>query len=272
MKPASIIFRTVVITICISFSFISNSQNNANYKSKNKPQPLPHDLEIQLALSALPPHLRDSASVFVLNPNKGFEIERKGTNGFSCFVARTGDDAMRGNWSLKQYREDILYPISFDQAGVNAQMKLFFDIAEMQAKGMEPDKLKKLIQERYRTHYYKPPTKAGISYMLSPILRTYINPDEMDSVLTANNPHIMYYTPNLSNRDLGGTTPSFRSAYPFIILEGPHGYSIQAVGTEERAAINKEYEGMLTRLCELNPKWCMSKSALDGPAPMHHHY
>ena len=234
-------------------------------------QPLPRNLEMQLAFSALPPHLRDKASVYILNPSKGFEIAREGTNGFSCFVARTGDDAMHGTWALK-YRDDILYPISFDQAGENAQMKLFFDIAEMQAKGMEPDKLKKLIQERYRTHYYKAPEKAGISYMLSPILRTYTNPEVNDSVANANNPHIMYYAPNLSNQDLGGTTPSFRSAYPFVILEGPHGYSIQAIGTEERAAINKEYAEMLSRLCQINPKWCISKEEQDGPAPMHHHY
>ncbi len=271
MKKNNRILLIIWIVCCVCCSSDIHAQDRAKGKLVNSVKALPRDLEMQLALSALPPHLRDSASVFVLNPAKGFELARKGTNGFSCFVARTGDDAMRGKWILKEYRDDILYPISFDKAGVPAQMKLFFDIAALQAQGMPPEKLKKLIQERYRMHYYKPP-KAGISYMLSPILRTYINPDGNDSVLTANNPHIMYYAPNVKNRDLGGPTPSFRSAYPFVIMEGPHGYSIQAVGAEERAAINKEYEEMLARLCQLNPKWCMTKSELDGPAPMHHHY
>lgn len=36
------------------------------------------DLEIELALSALPPHLRDSATVCVLNPAKGFEVAAQG--------------------------------------------------------------------------------------------------------------------------------------------------------------------------------------------------
>jgi hypothetical protein len=40
--------------------------------------------EIQLALSSLPPHLRDNATVYVLNPDKGFEVARKGSNGFSA--------------------------------------------------------------------------------------------------------------------------------------------------------------------------------------------
>jgi hypothetical protein len=65
------------------------------------------------------------ATVYVLNPDKGFEIARKDTNGFHAFVARTGEDAMRGSWPLKEYRDDILYPISFDQAGAKAQMQVF---------------------------------------------------------------------------------------------------------------------------------------------------
>ncbi len=269
--------KKISVKVCafaiIFFALITNAQQSKEIKKTfTAIKPLPRDLEMQLAQSALPPHLRDSASVYILNPEKGFELARKGTNGFSCFVARTGDDAMRGKWPLKDYRDDILYPISFDEAGVNAQMKLFFDIAEMQAKGMAPQQLKNLIQKRYKENYYKPPAKAGVSYMLSPILRTYINPDENDSVANANNPHIMYYAPNVSNQDLGGTTPSFRSAYPFIILQGPHGYSIQAIGTEERASINKTYESMLAQLCQLNSKWCISQADLDGPAPMHHHY
>src|SRR5262249_60079587 len=96
-------------------------------------------LEIQLALSALPPHLRDNATVHVLNPDKGFEVARKGTNGFHALVARTGDDTMRGSWPLTEYRDDILYPISFDGAGAKAQLRVFFDAAEMQAKGTPPE-------------------------------------------------------------------------------------------------------------------------------------
>jgi hypothetical protein len=69
-------------------------------------------LEIQLALSARPPHLRDNATVYVLNPAKGFEVARKGTNEFHVFVARTGDDTFRGSWPFTEYRDDILYPIS----------------------------------------------------------------------------------------------------------------------------------------------------------------
>jgi hypothetical protein len=100
-------------------------------------EPLPRDLEIQLALSALPSHLRDHATVYVLNPAKGFAVARNGTNGFHAFVARTGDDTFKGSWPLTEYRSDILYPISFDPAGSRAQMRVFFDAAEMQANSIE---------------------------------------------------------------------------------------------------------------------------------------
>ena len=83
--------------------------------------------------------------MYVLNPDKGFEVARKGTNGFHAFVARTGDDAMTGEWELKEYPDDILYPISFDEEGAKNHMQEFFDIAAMQAKGMPPEELKKLI-------------------------------------------------------------------------------------------------------------------------------
>ena len=174
--------QTIVVIVGLLFSLTASAEN----KQANKIEPLPQDLEIQLALSALPPHLRDNATVYVLNPDKGFEVARKGTNEFHAFVARTGDDAFRGSWPLTEYRDDILYPISFDKAGSKAQMRVFFDAAEMQAKGTPPGELKKIIKDRYKAGLYKAPERAGISYMLSPILRTYFNPEESDRVVTIN--------------------------------------------------------------------------------------
>src|SRR3954447_7822175 len=127
--------QTIAIIAGLLFSLAAGAQAQQT-SNGNKIEPLPRDLEIQLALSALPPHLRDNATVYVLNPDKGFEVARKGTNGFHTFVARTGDDSFRGTWLLKEYRDDILYPISFDEAGAKTQMPVFFDAAAMQAKGI----------------------------------------------------------------------------------------------------------------------------------------
>ena len=115
--------QTFIVIVGLLFSLTASAENKQTPKVMNKIEPLPRDLEIQLALSALPTHLRDNATVYILNPDKGFEVARKGTNGFHAFVARTGDDAFRGSWPLTEYRDDILYPISFDKAGVKAQMR-----------------------------------------------------------------------------------------------------------------------------------------------------
>src|SRR5882762_7109948 len=240
---------TASVVLALLFSLTASAQNKETARGTNKLEPLRRDLEIQLALSALPPHLRDNATVYVLNPDKGFEVARKGTNGFHALVARTGDDTFRGTWPLREYRDDILYPISFDEAGAKAQMRVFFDAAEMQAKGNPPEELKKIIQERYRT---------------------YVNPDANDDVATANVPHVMHYASNVSNEDVGGASPTpeqlhyFRehgrwqaSPDPFVILHGPHGYFVQFVGVTERGAINKEYEEMLGRLCKIKEVWCL---------------
>ena len=253
--------QAIVLVAGLLFSLAAGAEDKQALEVTKKIEPLPRDLEIQLALSALPPHLRDNATVYVLNPDKGFEVARNGTNGFHAFVARTGDDTFRGSWPLTEYRDDILYPISFDNAGTGAQMRVFFDAAETQAKGTPPGELKKIIKDRYKTGYYKAPERAGISYMLSPVLRTYWNPEESDSAATMNYPHVMYYAPNISNEDIGGG--KLGGMYPFVIMPGPHGYMIQPIDLTERAAINKEYEEMLGRLCKIKEVWCLPKE--KGP-------
>ncbi len=92
-------------------------------------------------------------------------------------------------------------------------MRVFFDMAEMQAKGTAPEELKRTIQNRYKTKYYKSPERAGISYMLSPIIRGYTNPDENDDVATQNIPHVMYYAPNISTEDVGGGKPGWSVSF-----------------------------------------------------------
>jgi len=248
--------RTVQTIAVIAGLLVSPGAN-----PRNAIEPLPRDLEIQLALSALPPHLRDAATVYVLNPARGFEVARPGTNGFHAFVARTGDDAFRGEWPLTKYRDDILYPIAFDNAGAKAQMRIFFDAAELQAKGTPAAELKRIMQQRLKAGFYPAPARAGVAYMLSPVLRTYVNPDANDTVLTANVPHVMYYAPNVSNQDIGGAQPKPGSLYPFVILHGPHGYSIQFLGVTETAAVNREYGDMLARLCSVKQAWCLPTSS-----------
>jgi hypothetical protein len=263
-------YQVVAVALGVLLSATAIGHAGQTVSASAKIDALPRDLEIQLALSTLPRVLRDSATVYVLNPAKGFEVARKGTNGFHAFVSRTGDDSFSGTWPLTAYRDDILYPISFDAAGAKENMRVFFDAAAEQAKGTPPNELKKLIQQRYASHYYKAPERAGVAYMMSPILRTYTNPDNEETVATTIVPHVMHFVPNVTNADIGGAKPAgaemehFKehgewqhNPNPFVIHQGPHGYMVQFLGVTERAALRQEYSVMLDRICKIKKEWCL---------------
>jgi hypothetical protein len=78
-----------------------------------------------------------------------------------------------------QTRSTTIEPLPRDlpAAGATTHMQVFFDAAQAQAKGMPAGELKKLIQERFKTGHYKPLARAGLSYMLAPIMRTYDDPE-----------------------------------------------------------------------------------------------
>jgi len=254
--------QAIVLIAGLLLPLVAGAQTEQAPTVTNSIAPLPRDLEIQLALSALPQHLRDKATVYVLNPAKGFETAREGSNGFHALVVRTANDALQGAWPLVEFRDDLLIPISFNRAGTKAHMRVLLDIAEMQAKSMAPAELKRTINQRYKDGYYKASELAGISYMLSPILRTYTNPEDPNSVSTMNLPHVMYNAPEISNDDVGGNIME----PPFVMgpwRPGPHEYIIQLLGVTERAVINKEYEEMLGRLCKIRAEWCLPKEKMQ---------
>src|SRR5215469_3707980 len=89
---------------------------------------MPTDLERDYALSALPPHLREHATVYLLDPQKGYYMDRQGTNGFSAFVNRT-------EFERANFVPDIYQPISYDSIGSLAYLTPFFDVAAMRASG-----------------------------------------------------------------------------------------------------------------------------------------
>src|SRR5689334_15718261 len=97
------------ILILITILFVS-AQNFAQGKVDSRLEKMPVDLETDYALSALPPHLRHDATVYLLDPQKGYYVGRQGTNGYICFIART-------EWEWGDFRDDVFAPISYDAEG-----------------------------------------------------------------------------------------------------------------------------------------------------------
>jgi hypothetical protein len=220
--------------------------------SGNSLQPLPRALETKLALSALPPYLRADATVYVLNPTKGYELERKGDNDFTCFVERT-------DWVREDYRNDLLIPECFDAEGTRTIIPVSFDVAHLRAEGrISAHELKAEIARRFQDGTYHSPARPGLSYMLSPIQRLYGGPNSKET-LTVNMPHFMFYAPNLTSKDIGGGPVMGR--YPYLVNLGPHAYMIVNVGETEKAQINVEESDLLKEVCGYQSEFCMDGSA-----------
>ena len=77
------------------------------------------DLEVRLAVNALPKDLRDLATVLALERD-GYVTARRGTNPFTCIVSRRGG---------------TFYPVCFDEEGARTILPAFADDAVMRLKG-----------------------------------------------------------------------------------------------------------------------------------------
>jgi len=187
---------------------------------------LPRSLEIELALSAAPKHLRENASVWLLESN-GYTLAKKGTNPFTCLVSRRGGD---------------LFPVCWDAEGARSLLPIDFDDALLRLSGKSSMQVAAIVADRFKSGEYHAPARAGIAYMLSP-MRFRI--DEDGAVTrTPSNPHLMFYGPNLTDGDIGGA----RGAFVFMNRVGPDGMMIVPVGQTEREAILSESQALITEV------------------------
>jgi hypothetical protein len=217
---------------------------------------MPAELEIRFALSALPPAMRGNATVYLLDPKKGYQLSRQGTGGVTCLVERTV-------WEWVDFRNDIYIPLCYDAVGTRAHLKVIMDTATLRARGMSPAALKAEIERRYRNNIYKAPEKAGLSYMVSPIMRALGPPDMKLHTLAM--PHLMFYAPGITNEDIGAT-PNLSVAaslrYPFIDRQGiaEQSYMIQLIGEAEKARILADEKALLDDLCTYRDVLCLPQT------------
>ncbi len=212
-----------------------------------KLEKMPVELEKDYALSALPPHLRKEATVYLLDPAKGYYIVQKGTNGFVCFITRT-------EWEWGEFRNDLTMPISFDAAGTKAIFPVYQAVAAMRASGkFTARQIKDIVIDRIRKGIYKAPSRPGISYMLAPVMRGYPGDPTNNKIMTMSMPHYMFYAPYMNNADIGGDTdhgPFVNNPDNTVLgdKKGPYGYIIMPAGEAEAAKIVNTNSDLLQRL------------------------
>ena len=238
----------LLVTIFISIETFAQKSSDWQLET------IPVDLETDYALSALPSHLRNDATVYLLDPKKGFYIGRHGSNGFICFVSRT-------EWEWAEFRKDLATPISYDAEGARAIFPVYQDVAAMRATGkLTALQIKDSIIDRINRGIYKAPSRSGISYMLAPIMRVYPTTPDNKDIVTMSMPHYMFYAPYVTNSDVGIEPDPLQG--PMLInpgqwvmgeRKGPYGYIIYPANEKEKAKIVEEGKGLLKRLVAYKP-------------------
>jgi hypothetical protein len=211
---------------------------------------MPPELETKFALSALPPHLRAAAAVYILDPAKGYVPAKAGRNGFSCIVMRT-----EWEWPQFAFRDDIFVPICYDAEGSKKILPVWIDVAKLRAQGLTSKMVYDETMKRFASGAYQKPARSGISYMTAPLMRSYPAPGAAE-VITMTAPHFMLYAPNVKDVDIGGKP---FSPYPFMLPQGPgpHDVMILLVGETEQAKILDESKGLVAELCSYRKYLCV---------------
>jgi len=211
---------------------------------------MPPELETRLALSAAPPQLRAGATVYLLDPAKGYYVGREGTNRFSCLVTRT-------YWFKLDLRDDIYDPGCFAAKDLKSGLRVWLDTAALRASGRSAGEIKQEIAKRFASGVYPAPTRFSLSYMLAPLMRTYTNAvDDADSnVMTMTYPHVMYFAAHVTDADLGPNPQG--SVYPQVIPIGQFTYVMQRLGNAETAQVVDEQRELLDGLCKYRDVLCL---------------
>lgn len=213
--------RAIFLSIVFATLPLGAQESHDHNQHGDKVHLLPREIEMKLAVNALPKSLRDGAAILVLESG-GYQKAKAGNNPFTCIVSRRG-----GNF----------YPVCFDEEGTRAILPEYIDDAMMRLKGAPDEEIERQIAQRYADGKYRPPSRPGIAYMLSPA--NYM----MSGGKLARNapPHTMFYAPYLTDADIGGIAG--RTA--FVDRPGPHGMIIVLAGEKERETYAAESRELL---------------------------
>lgn len=151
--------------------------------------------ELALAVSAAPPAVADHATVLAWN-GAAFDTLRAGTNGVTCYVARS--------W------QESLEPHCFDAEGSTTILPIHLRQMQLWHDGRRPEEVDAAIAEGLRSGRFRLPTRPAMSYMMSAGQRL-IGDD--GTPVGAWRPHLMIYYPYLTPEAMGlGVTPSMDAA------------------------------------------------------------
>jgi hypothetical protein len=178
---------------------------------------LARDVEIQLALSAGPAHLRDGAAVYVFE-RTGYVRAKEGSSRITCLVNR---DAFLDGY-------DALKPTCFDPEGTATIVPMILQEGALIAKGEPAPAIRKAIETAFERKELRPPGRTGIAYMLQGDVSA-LNPETGAVLARSHPPHLMFYAAGLTGADFGFGPSAIEglASPPFLYRRNQyHGYVI----------------------------------------------
>lgn len=143
--------------------------------------------EMALARSAAPEDVSSAATILVFN-GVDFDVGASGTNGVTCYVARTWPKALE--------------PHCFDEEGSRTILPIHLKMNEMWIAGASSEDVEAAVEAGIADGAFSLPSKPVFSYMMSAEQVLY---SETGEFVGAWEPHVMVYFPGLTQAGVGGT-------------------------------------------------------------------
>src|SRR5947207_4939893 len=143
MRSTRVVWSAIVLMSALSPAGAAQSAGGDSARFAQSPQYplLPRALEIELALSAAPKHIRNDATVWALDKS-GYAIAKKGGNAFTCVVSRRAGD---------------LFPVCWDAEGTRSLLPLDFEDARLRLSGKSGSEIEAIEMERFKSGQYHAP-------------------------------------------------------------------------------------------------------------------
>lgn len=175
----------------------------------------PKDVELALALTGAPEHLRANATVYVYG-KAGYSKAREGTNGFTCLLNRDGFF----------YNAAVFKPTCWDAEGATSYVPVMLRVGLLLAQGKADAEIRADIDAGFRDGRFHRPQRTGIAYMLAGDLTLDLKTADVTRV---NFPgHYMIYAPGVTSADLGYSSDAAKAdrSLPFIFAAGAGGVEL----------------------------------------------
>jgi hypothetical protein len=191
----------------------------ARQRPATLPPLLPEEREVALALSAGPPSLTRDAAVLVLRAG-GYVRVREGNGGAVCLVERDHPQS--------------LAPVCYDAEASRTILPGAVLLAELRERGLSHAAARDSVLAAYRSGALRAPERLAVGYMLSRGQRLYSAPD--GEPIGAWEPHVMLYSPGLTNPPAGAASGEAEPVRPFVMDEGTATAHVIVVAREWSAA------------------------------------